>query len=196
MNRQILEDILMQEDVVKSIRDNYDSLIDIIPEIESMVGFDHKHPHHHLDVFEHTLLALSRAPHDFEIRLVLLLHDIGKPYSCQEGEVRHFKGHPLVSCNMSNEILKRLNFNDEEIKELCYLIKEHDSLISEKDINDNFDLVYKRFKIQFCDGLAHHPDKLEKRIKYLLEMNFKINKGLEKENYDKELNALIKSNNR
>ena len=196
MKRTVLEDILMQEDVVKSIRENYDVLIDIIPEVKDMVGFDHKHPHHHLDVFEHTLLALSRAPHDFEIRLVLLLHDIGKPHSCQEGEVRHFKGHPLVSCKMAKVILKRLNFSDEERERICYLIKEHDSLISEEDIKENFDLVYKRFKIQFCDGLAHHPDKLEKRIKYLLEMNSKINKDEEKEDYEKKLNGLLRSNNR
>ena len=54
-----------------------------------MIGFEHKHPHHHLDVWNHTLLALSYSPKDFDIRLVLLLHDIGKPHSYQDEEIRH-----------------------------------------------------------------------------------------------------------
>ena len=75
-----------------------------------MIGFDHKHPHHHLDVWGHTLLALSKAPKDLEIRLVLLFHDIGKPHSYQEGEVRHYKNHSLVSSEMTQEILKRIGY--------------------------------------------------------------------------------------
>ena len=45
-----------------------------------MIGFDHKHPHHHLDVFNHTLYALSLSKKDFSIRMALLFHDISKPY--------------------------------------------------------------------------------------------------------------------
>lgn len=185
MNKKILEDILMKDDVVSSIRDNFDVLINLIPEIKDMVGFQHKHPHHHLDVWEHTLLALSRAVKDFEIRVVLLLHDIGKPHTCQEGEIRHFKNHPAVSRKISEVILKRLGFNEEELEEMCYLIRVHDDLIEDSYLAD------KRFKIQYCDALAHHPDKLEKRILYLLEMNAKINCGKEKEEYENKLNFLL-----
>ena len=35
--------------------------------------------------------------------------------------------------------------------------------INEKD----YELEYKRYEIQKCDALAHNPDKLDKRIKYL-----------------------------
>lgn len=185
MNKKILEDILMKDDVVSSIRDNFDVLINLIPEIKDMVGFEHKHPQHHLDVFEHTLLALSMSVKDFEIRLVLLLHDIGKPHSCQEGEIRHFKNHPAVSREISAVVLKRLGFEGEEFEELCYLIEVHDNLIEDDYLAD------KRFKIQFCDSLAHHPSTLEKRIKYLLEMNAKINGGKEKEEYENKLNFLL-----
>lgn len=190
MNKELLEKILMEEDVVSSINNNYSLLLNIIPEIESMVGFDHKHPHHHLDVFNHTLLALSKSPCDFKLRLVLLLHDVGKPFSYQEGEVRHFKDHPLVSSKMSKEILKRLEFNDEEIEEICDLIREHDNLITDKDIEQNIDFSRKRFKVQFCDALAHNPLKLEKRIAYLLEVNDKLNTKEEKEKYNSILSDL------
>lgn len=191
MNKERLKEILMEEDVVNSINVNLDELLSMIPEMRAMIGFEHKHPHHHLDVFNHTLLALSRAPLDFKIRVVLLLHDLGKPYSCQEGEIRHFKNHPQVSSVMSYDIFTRLGFSKEEIDELCYLIKEHDNLINDEDISENIDLVKIRFKIQFCDALAHHPDKLEKRINYLLKINEKINDDFDKENYQEILNNIL-----
>ena len=162
-----LEEILLSKDIVTSITDNLDYLLSIIPEIKYMIGFDHKHPHHHLDVWNHTLLALSLSKCDIDERLTLLLHDIGKPFSYQDGEVRHFKNHPIVSSNMSKEILKRLNYKDDYIDYICYLILNHDTPISDKQIEENYDLCLKLYEIQKCDALAHHPDKLEKRKDYL-----------------------------
>lgn len=175
MDKNNLYDILMNDDVVLSINDNLQYILKIIPEIKYSIGFDHKHPHHHLDVWDHTLLALSLSENDFEIRLCLLLHDIGKPFSYQEGDVRHFNNHPEVSAQMSEKILKRLGYQEEFIKEVCYLIRYHDSLISNQDIINNYDLTLKRYKIQECDALAHHPDKLEKRKKYLSKIKRKLN---------------------
>ena len=170
----MLYDILLAEDVVLAIKNNMDYLLDIIPELKYMMGFDHKHPHHHLDVWNHTLYALSLSNRDFEVRLALLLHDIGKPFSYQEGDVRHFKNHPEVSMKMTEEILKRLGFNRNYIKKICYLVKNHDNPITDDQINDDYDLVLKLYDVQYCDALAHHPDKLEKRKKYLDSIKKKI----------------------
>ena len=162
-----IQELLTSDDVVDSIKSNLDELLEIIPELKAMIGFVHKHPHHHLDVFEHTLLALSKSENDFEVRLVLLLHDIGKPHCYIDGEVRNFKGHPKVSKEISLNILKRLIYTDKFIEEICYLIEKHDDIIIREDIENNYDLAYKRYLVQECDALAHHPDKLDKRIKYL-----------------------------
>ena len=35
------------------------------------------------------------------------------------------------------------------------------------EILNNRDLAYKRYLVQQCDAYAHHPMKLDKRIKYL-----------------------------
>lgn len=149
----IVRRILMADDVEKSIRNQLPILLKIIPEVQDMIGFEHNHPHHHLDVFEHTLLALSRSPQDFEIRLVLLLHDIGKPHSYQDEEIRHFRNHSLVSSEISRKIFERLEFDNDEIEEMCTLIKEHDSYISEQEIRSNRYIAQKKFQIQYCDGL-------------------------------------------
>lgn len=135
--------ILTSENVVDCINNNLEYLLTIIPELKFMLGFLHKHPHHHLDVWEHTLLALKLSENDFEIRLTLLLHDIGKPFSYQEGKIRHFKNHDIP--------------------------------ITINDILKNKELVFKRYKVQYCDALAHHPEKLEKRIEYLNDIREKLN---------------------
>lgn len=185
--KEKLYNILVNDDVVKSINDNLDDLLSIIPELKDMIGFEHKHPHHHLDVWNHTLLSLSLSEKDLIIRLVLLLHDIGKPHSYQEGEVRHFKNHPVMSAKISINILKRLDFNDSDIYTICYLIKEHDNSIKDEEIITDKDLARTKFKIQLCDALAHNPNKLEKRIIYLLDINKKINNKDNQEQYKKLL---------
>lgn len=162
-----LKNILLQDDVVESINNNIDLIFSIIPELSYMVGFDQKHPHHHLDVWEHTLLALSISENDFDIRLSLLLHDIGKPFSYQDEEIRHFRYHAYVSKIISYDVLKRIGFDDFFIDKICYLIEKHDTAITDDDVEKDYELEYKRYEIQRCDALAHNPEKLDKRIKYL-----------------------------
>ena len=159
--------ILMSDDLNTSIDKYKGYLLDVIPELKYMIGFDQKHPHHHLDLWEHTMYALSLSEKDFEIRLSLLLHDIGKPFSYQEGEVRHFKGHAEVSSEISKKVLDNLGYDNTFIDKICRYIKLHDTPITDKDIQSDPEFYSKLYKIQYCDALAHNPDKLEKRKEYL-----------------------------
>ena len=170
----VLEKILLADNVVDSINNNMEYLLLVIPEIQSMIGFEHKHPHHHLDVWNHTLLAISLSKKDYDVRLCLLLHDIGKPYSYQDGDTRHFKNHSKVSSEISKVILKRLGYDDDYISYICYLINNHDTPISDEQINNNYDLCLKLLEIQRCDALAHNPEKLDKRKKYISEVEKKL----------------------
>ncbi len=162
-----LQEILESENVIEEIDSNMEYLLTIIPEIKNMIDFPHNHPHHHLDVWEHTKLALSLSENDFEIRLVLLLHDIGKPVSYQDEEVRHFHGHAEVSSDISKIILKRLGFNKEYIEKISKLIELHDTEITKEDIEEDYELTLTRLEVQRCDVLAHNPKYIEKKIKYL-----------------------------
>lgn len=171
----MLYEILCSTNVVENINENLEYLLTIIPELNYMIGFEHKHPYHHLDVWNHTLLALSMSENDFEIRLSLLLHDIGKPFCYQEKNgTRHFEGHPQKSSEIAYIILKRLNFNDKFIKKICFYIKVHDNFITKEFIANNREDAIKIFKIQECDALAHHPEKLETKKKYLKKVKQNI----------------------
>ena len=66
-----------------------------------------------------------------------------------------------------NEEKKGIGYDFDFIDEVCYLIKMHDTPISLDDIEKNYELTIKRYKIQYCDALAHHPDMLDKRKEYL-----------------------------
>ena len=162
-----LKAILLSDDVEASIKQNLGYLEELIPEIKNMYGFEQHHPHHHLDVWNHTLLALSLSEKDFDVRLCLLLHDIGKPFSYQDKEVRHFKGHAKVSSIMSKNILTRLGYDEDYVNYICYLIRNHDKKITDELIDKDYDLCLKLYEMQRCDALAHHPDSLESRKKYL-----------------------------
>ncbi len=162
-----LLDILTSDNVVEEIDNNMEYILSIIPEIKYMINFKHNHPHHHLDVWEHTKLALSLSNNDIDIRLALLLHDIGKPFSYQDEEIRHFHDHATKSSEMSKDILKRLKFKDFYINKISKLIELHDTEITKEDIEEDYFFTLKRLEIQRCDTYAHNPDYLEKRIKYL-----------------------------
>ena len=114
-----------------------------------MRGFEHKHPHHHLDVWQHTLLVVDNLEkyEDLELLMSGLLHDIGKPYSYQDEEVRHFHGHPEVSEKMAGEILNRLEYEKEFVENVCYLIKNHDKKIEPDNLDNSIEMVKKLLKL-------------------------------------------------
>jgi tRNA nucleotidyltransferase (CCA-adding enzyme) len=170
-NKDKLYSILMDENVVDEIRNNINFLISIMPEIKDMIGFEHNHPHHHLDVWEHTLKALYFAKPVYEIRLALLLHDIGKPHRVQfDGKVNHYKGHNRASCDIANRVMKDLMYDEETTNIVCEIVLRHDTPIHKCDIEKNPDFCKLLFEVQRCDAYAHNPEFNEKRIKYITEV--------------------------
>ena len=167
-NKNFLYQILTSDNVVESIRKNLENITNIIPEIKPMIGFQHCHPHHHLDVWEHTLLALRFSPNNFDIRLALLLHDIGKPACFQNDDgIKHFKGHAEMSAYYTYFILRRLGYEQGYADYIKNIVLRHDTPLEAKDINDDCELSKIIFQVQKCDALAHNPAKNTKRLEYI-----------------------------
>lgn len=166
--REKLYSLLMSQSPSDDIKENIKFVTKLIPNICDMIGFDHKHPHHHLDVWEHTLYALSLSVPIFEVRLALLLHDIGKPHSYQyDGGVNHYKGHNRVSCSIAKKVLTRLEYDESTIKTVCEIILRHDTPLHKSEIQKDTDFCKLLFEVQKCDSYAHNPEFNERRIEYV-----------------------------
>ena len=169
MELERIRDEIQRMLLFNTLQENQESIWKYIPELKSMVGFEHKHPHHNLDVWKHTLAVLENLKDetDIELKMAGLLHDIGKPFSYQDGEVRHFHGHPEVSKEMSMEILTRLGYSEDFISNVCYLVLKHDTPIETEHLNNSYAMVKKLLTLQYADAKAHHPDKIKKRTDFL-----------------------------
>ena len=177
-NVKKLKEILTADDVVKSINYNLDYLCSIIPQIRDMQLWDHKHPHHNDTVWEHTLKALSLSPIDFDVRLALLIHDIGTLFLFFEGDdgVRHFWGHAEKSAEIAKTVLKSIGFDDNYTEYISTLSRLHDEKITQENINKNRAFYEVLFQIQICDALAHNPEHNQKRIAYIESVKQLFNK--------------------
>lgn len=171
-----IEEILTGNNVKDSINENIEYLLTLIPEIKNMIGLEHKHPHHNLDEWNHTLEILKNLnSKDLELNMAALLHDIGKPFSYQDKDVRHFYEHSEVSCKMAQQILTRLKYDENFIKRVAYLVKTHNTIIEPNNLDNSLEMIQKRLELQYADAKSHHPDKIEKRIKFLNDIEEQLN---------------------
>ena len=100
-----------------------------------MVGFDQRNRHHCYDVWEHTLRALAASPEDLVLRCAMLLHDVGKPdsFTLDEQGVGHFYGHPAVSRELADRMLRRLKCAAGFRETVVRLVEWHDKDIPRTD---------------------------------------------------------------
>lgn len=94
-----------------------------IPEL--LEGIDVTQPNFHIDnVFEHSIKTVDFAPD--AVKLAALFHDIAKPRCKSEDETGvHFYGHDVLGAKMTEEIMKRLKFSNDEIKDTVRLVRWH-----------------------------------------------------------------------
>jgi len=133
---------------------------EILPEIEPLRGCEQPPDFHpEGDVFVHTRLMLALLPKDASVLLVLatLFHDLGKPPTMerdQTGRIR-FSGHESVSAQMTEKIMRRLRFSNEEIEATTAMVQNH---MVFKDVQNMRVSRLKRFLARptFDDELELH----------------------------------------
>ncbi len=101
-------------------------LSEILPEFSSTVGFE-QNEYHRFDLFEHTLAVIENCPVDKHLRLAALFHDLGKVPTLTIGDDgrRHFYRHEVNSAEMTEEIMTRFKFSNDEISKVSLLVRHH-----------------------------------------------------------------------
>lgn len=137
----------------------------IIPELEKSVDFDQRNPHHNKNIFDHLMSVMDYSENTLKLRLAALFHDIGKTitFSIDEKGIGHFYNHDIEGTRLTADILKRLKFDNETIKDVCLLIETHmtaytllnaaslKKLINKIGVTNLEDL----FKLQIADTKGH-----------------------------------------
>ena len=157
----------------------------ILPEFDAMLKTPQTNPHHIYNVGVHTIesikamrrLVIEEKAYSEEflqidtrlytvLCLTMLLHDIGKPHSrtLDESGRDHFHGHPVISCKMARDILKRLKFDNYTMNLVVSLISFHDDRMSPKPIKVRKaanrmgkELMELLFLVQNADMSAQNP---------------------------------------
>jgi poly(A) polymerase len=140
--------------------DASDLLEEILPELVALKGCEQPPDFHpEGDVFVHTRLMLALLPKHASIPLVLatLFHDLGKPPTMERdhtGRIR-FSGHESVSAQMTEKIMRRLRFSNEEIEATTAMVQNH---MVFKDVQNMRVSRLKRFLARptFDDELELH----------------------------------------
>lgn len=97
----------------------------IMPELQKLVGLKQNAYHKH-DAFKHTMEVLDNTPPDLTVRLAALFHDIGKyaTRTDKDGKIQ-FIGHAEVGAQITEEIMRRLKYSNDDIKKVATIVKHH-----------------------------------------------------------------------
>jgi tRNA nucleotidyltransferase (CCA-adding enzyme) len=161
----------------------------ILPELDTAFATPQNNPHHQYNVGEHLVHATTHVPNTKALRLAALLHDIAKPQTrtTDENGIDHFHGdrniggntcdHATLSAKMSVDILKRLKFDNNTIKEVRTYILYHDTEIlpTEKAVRRAINKIGPDYfpgvlAIKLADTLAQSNYKREEKLDRLKKL--------------------------
>lgn len=147
----------------------------IMPELRPMNNCVQNHERHILDVWEHTVEAVSNIESSVHLRLAMLFHDSGKPWvkSTDANGVDHFYGHSKKSRAIAYEALTKLKVSNKLRDKVCTLVEYHDFLpdrISKKTYKKYIGLLGEKtveelFEVRKADISAQNPKFLSEELK-------------------------------
>ena len=171
--RKKIEKILMtEEDLgIEELERDKKELQEIIPELRE-------------DIWENTVESLIRSRKDFEIRMALLLHNIGNDHLEKNDmidEKSFSKGPNEKAKQAAQDILTRLDYSKEEINNIGFLVENQARLITIQNVSkQNERMIKKLLHVQYCDALCYDREYSKIVIKQIGELMKQIT--------DKEIN--------
>lgn len=168
-----LKKLLCGKGVRKILLDYREVIAVFIPELRESFDFRQNNPHHFLDVYGHICLSVENVRPQWQMRLTMLLHDIGKPrmHTVDENGISHFKKHQFEGAYMAEKILKRLRIDNASAKYIYELIWEHDNRIpaTKKSVRrfmaqHDFDFVMDYLEVRRADTYAQSDYKRQEKL--------------------------------
>lgn len=95
----------------------------IMPELTDLNTYEQPQKHHLHNVWEHTLAVIDHCDNDKILRWAALFHDIGKAVTWDERENYH--GHEFESEKLTQRIVLRMRFSNEDMREILHLVRHH-----------------------------------------------------------------------
>ena len=171
---------LLLGDNVEQILLEYKEIFAVImPQIEPCFDCRQNTKWHNYDVYTHSVKSVAVAPKSLELRLTLLLHDIGKP-QCKTTDINgqdHFKGHPQVGVNIAHEILKSFKASNQIINKVLLLVEHHDDDLSTKPSTIKRwisyvgkDNIIDLIDVKIADMLTHNLVYAQDTVNYFYEI--------------------------
>ena len=174
---------LLPGDRVGDILHQYpDVLCQFWPDLEPLVSLEQNNPWHCWGGWGHTIHAVEAAPADLILRLTMLLHDIGKPAckSTDEKGVDHFYGHPAVSAQLADQMLRALKFDNKTRERVTLLVEHHDVQIPCRDRSIRKwlgrlgpEAFFQLLEVKRADGMGQAYELVKDRLAELEEIRGK-----------------------
>ena len=165
------------------LRQYSDVLLVFWPEFGPLLTLEQHNPWHCWGGWEHTIRTVEAAPADVTLRLTMLLHDIGKPSrkSTDEQGIDHFYGHPAVSAELADRMLKALKFDNATRKRVVELVEYHDVRIEPRDrvirrwLNRLGPEAFAQLlEVKRADNLGQNPEKTADDLNKLEEIKTRM----------------------
>lgn len=173
---------MLKGDNIYNVLNRFQAVIAvIIPELEPAMTCNQNNPWHIYNVYQHIIHAVENAPANSDLRLTMLLHDIGKPSvkTTDERGIDHFKFHANASAEIAENVLKRFHASNKIINKVTQLVFYHQAVENVDDIRVKrwlakigAEQTENLFRVRIADLLAHNPEKIgyeHKKIKELIE---------------------------
>lgn len=137
--RTELDKILVAQHVARGLWDMVDlqMFTYFMPLLCHEMGYEQIGKYHFLDVFEHSILSCGLIRADKTLRLAMLLHDVGKPFTritAPDGSDA-FPDHARVGAELADRILHEMTYDNHTRERVVTLIAHHcDGLTTDETV--------------------------------------------------------------
>jgi tRNA nucleotidyltransferase (CCA-adding enzyme) len=119
----------------------------IFPEVDNLKKIKQSKDYHaEGNVYNHVMNALrvsqkNLKDYNLTLRYAIFFHDMGKAFTGKEGERKgrdhiSFHGHALKSCQLFNQVSKRVPFPRQQQKEIGWLLKHHMDMLNTSEATE------------------------------------------------------------